>query len=478
MEEASYPADESASRSSLQYRQHHAATFFRCAVMGSSDCDVQNDDDAILGYICSTRCDQFTHESMRTHQPRGRLLAIHSVVVHENYRRLGLATEMLQEYLRYIESKNEKSLEKIVLIAKQDLLTFYVKCGFAVRRQSPIVHGQEIWYELTYTLSRGLTYFVADAFADTSKLGSGNPAAVVILPPNEVEEADGRFSPEWMQAVAKEFNHSETAFVQQLSLDASDNIHHFRIRYFTPTTEVPLCGHATLASADILYQNNESVSDLADIVFHAPQDQLRVKGLGNHRISMEFPAKPAAEISVTSSDYKTLQAMIEKAFQLPDDAILFAGVSAIGDIIVELSWENFSSVPYNERVDYSALFGEVGGYTRGIILCCNNHGDDNNIEGERNGGSDEQSLKRREIDFCSRFFGPKAGVNEDPVTGSAHCVLGPYFCSKLGKEKVVGKQNSLRGGIVECEKVSGKEDNQRVRITGSVVTTMKGTLLM
>lgn len=147
IESASYPADEAASLESLTYRQTHAKAYFQCAIL----------DDKIIGYVCSTRCDEFEEESMSTHTPSGPLLAIHSVVVEESYRRKGIATAMLKHYLETIKDENlDGSIESIVLLAKTNLLGFYVNCGFTVNRPSPIVHGQELWYDLEQKLVRTL----------------------------------------------------------------------------------------------------------------------------------------------------------------------------------------------------------------------------------------------------------------------------------------------------------------------------------
>lgn len=174
IEAASYPADEAASKSVLQYRQHHAARYFLCAVLRSSSTttttvnannkiggadnddsnnlqdDDCNDTDTVIGFVCSTKCHAFAHESMSVHEPAGRLLAVHSVVVAEPYRRQGIATRLLREYVRRITAMAAAAAEpedppppncnsggdapprKIVLLAKAPLLAFYVKCGFRV----------------------------------------------------------------------------------------------------------------------------------------------------------------------------------------------------------------------------------------------------------------------------------------------------------------------------------------------------------
>jgi ribosomal protein S18 acetylase RimI-like enzyme len=132
IETASYPPNEAATKSSLQYRQHHAAAYFFCAVIPCDDNNI-DENDKVIGFVCSTKCNNFEHESMTVHVPDGNLLAIHSVVVAEPYRRRGIATRMVREYiLRIRESEHKTRPEKIVLLAKSHLLAFYVNCGFHV----------------------------------------------------------------------------------------------------------------------------------------------------------------------------------------------------------------------------------------------------------------------------------------------------------------------------------------------------------
>ena len=148
IESASYPSDEAATLESLTYRQSKAFDYFQCAVL---------DNETIIGFICSTRCEEFEEESMSKHVPTGPLLAIHSVVVQQDYRRCGIATSMLKNYLDKVHNENlDGTIQSIVLIAKAHLLGFYVNCGLKVNRPSPIVHGQELWYELEKSMVRGL----------------------------------------------------------------------------------------------------------------------------------------------------------------------------------------------------------------------------------------------------------------------------------------------------------------------------------
>ena len=128
IESASYPASEAASKSALQYRQHHCSRYFRCAVLDGAD----DDHDVVIGFVCSTKCHSFRHESMSVHEASGRLLAIHSVVVAEKYRRQGIATLMVKDYIQTILADDEDPPEKFVLLSKAHLLGFYVNCGLQV----------------------------------------------------------------------------------------------------------------------------------------------------------------------------------------------------------------------------------------------------------------------------------------------------------------------------------------------------------
>ena len=636
LEKASYPADEAASLTSLHYRQHHAAKYFRCAVLpattvqefllqqqqqaaasmaattqqqdtpqsvpqtinkasGGDDDEEEDDSETsanvtgsiakgprisitsqsttssgglldnnnnnpnnnnpnneeeeddhhddqdmmIIGFVCSTRCNTFDDEEcMTTHLSHGRLLAIHSVVVRKEFRRYGIATRMLQDYVRQQQQQNnaEDDIEKIVLLAKKKHLTFYIHCGFQVIRPSPIVHGSELWYELHHDLSstsnmgssdngtgnrsqEGLPCFVVDAFAYPEQIGSGNPAGVVLLPAaahvensqdtdseqsqpeltrrssnasSEPVVIENPWSSEWMQTVAAEFNASETAFVTPLPQpekteeeDGREEEVHYSIRYFTPTIEVALCGHATLASAAIVLRqigiearNCQKPPTQPTIVFHAKEDILRAKLSApftsskspHSRITMQFPTKPA-NILTDEEDIDGVRKIMFDAFKLSPDSILtVAYAHGVGDLLVEVTHESFAAIGY-DNLNYAALL-EWGGYSRGVILCCIPPKKMDSTE------SSDDFTMFQDVDFVSRFFGPKAGINEDPVTGSAHCVLAPYFAQKLEKTSLRGLQQSKRGGVVECELLPGTEgnDEETVRISGWVVTAVSGTL--
>lgn len=478
METEAFSREEAASKNDLRYRQHHAAPFFRCAVLEHDDED--DDEDIVIGYICSTRCEPDEYDSYETtHQSEVSSLMIHSIVVRNEYRNCGLGKHMVQNYVDALKAFNqtaENPVSRIILFAKDNLLTLFLHCGFAVLRPSRNMNGKGTFYFLEQKLGDyskfrkieenevgGIECYIVDSFA--SAPGTGNPASVVLLP----KETQAESMAKWMHTVAAEFNLSETAFCWPSSEQSSNpgNEEHWNIRYYTPKVEIPLCGHATLASAAILYQTLNRNPDYR-IVFHASEDVLtmeraeesNVTNALRTRIAMEFPSKPPQEVA-TPEDKMTIRMMLEAAFSCELDP-LYVGVSDIGDILIELKPDRYHEIGY-ENINFKA-FLEWDGYYRGVIVCCSNE----SLDSASTDGDDAP-----QADFLSRFFGPKAGINEDPVTGSAHCVLGPYFAQKLSKNLVIGKQTSERGGFVEC---LVKEDS--VRLTGTAFTTLTGKLFM
>ncbi|WGZ94796.1 MAG: PhzF family phenazine biosynthesis protein [Candidatus Thiothrix putei] len=257
--------------------------------------------------------------------------------------------------------------------------------------------------------------FQVDAF--TSQPFSGNPAAVCLLD----KAADAR----WMQAVGAEMNLSETAFVWR----EADG---FGLRWFTPTVEVDLCGHATLATAHILWQEGWLVSD-ATARFYTRSGVLTAQLVGK-RIVLDFPATPATTASAPTG--------LLAALDVTDAAVFSNHV----DYLVLLESE---AEVRRIQVDFAAL--KACQVTRGIIVTAAAHG--------------------TEYDFVSRFFAPAAGIDEDPVTGSAHCTLAPFWAERLGKNSLQAYQASARGGEVLVEWLG-----ERVLLAGSAVTVFSGTL--
>lgn len=439
IEEASYPPDEAASLSQLKYRQSQAQPFFRvCRRQQGGGCD-----DMVLGFVCGTLCRRMTEESMSTHDPQGNLLAIHSVVVEASHRRKGVATAMLQDYLDTIRT-DHPHLHKVVLLAKAYLLPFYVSAGFTVVRPSPIVHGQEQWFDLEMDL--GLSYSIMDAFVVNQQAGSGNPAAIVVLP------RDYSADDAWLQRVAREFNLSETAFLWPTSKEPEFPA--YRIRYFSPQCEVDLCGHATLVATAALGRAEE-VTFTANhgIELCAQYD------LTNGSVTMKFPSQPVTPLT----DAKAIQSVhiaLQESMKLqPDQDIVYLGIaSGLGDLFVHITEEAMDRLGSTLNTDLLTTCSNI--YQRGVIICCD---------------------RVREGVVASRFFAPLAGIAEDPVTGSAHCALVPYFCARRnaeGKEsvtRITARQESPRGGAIDC---TLEEDGNIVALTGQVLLTMEGRLRM
>lgn len=254
-----------------------------------------------------------------------------------------------------------------------------------------------------------------DAFTD--RPFAGNPAAVCWLEQNEPDH--------WMQAVAGEMNLSETAFL----------IRHeegYDLRWFTPATEVDLCGHATLASAHILWTENLHPLD-QDIRFHTKSGVLTCKqkdGL----IDMDFPSTSV------------------EAIEPPDGLLESLGVSAV--FVGRTQFDLFVVVEDAEAVrSLNPDFGKLKKIpTRGVVVT--------------------SQSDVRQYDFISRFFAPGVGIDEDPVTGSAHCCLAPYWADVLGKCIMTAFQASPRGGVVIV-----KVEEERVRLGGRAVTVLRGELV-
>ncbi len=252
--------------------------------------------------------------------------------------------------------------------------------------------------------------YQVDAFA--SAVFKGNPAAVCPL--------EAWLPDETLQAIAMENNLSETAFVVPRGAD-------YHLRWFTPVREVDLCGHATLGSAYIIAQHLKPGADA--VRFHSRSGVLSVARKGEV-FTLDFPALERKE--------------------LPDDPDV---VSALGAAPVEL-WKG---------MDIMAVFADEDAVrfmkpnmtkvaalkTRGVIV----------------------TAPGREVDFVSRFFAPQSGIPEDPVTGSAHCMLAPYWAKRLGKTVLSARQLSARGGELGLE-IKG----ERVLISGRVAPFMEGTI--
>ena len=252
--------------------------------------------------------------------------------------------------------------------------------------------------------------FQVDAF--TSKPFGGNPAAVVPL--------DAWLPDETMQSIALENNLSETAFFVR----EGDG---YGLRWFTPTFEIDLCGHATLGTAYVIFEvlgADESV-----LRFHTKSGELLVERVGD-RLVMDFPSRPPVTCEVPDGLFEALGKEPIEVLRSRDYFLVYETEEDVLDI----------------RPNFSRL-AEIP--THAVIV----------------------TAKGESSDFVSRFFAPEAGINEDPVTGSAHCNLIPYWAEKLGKTEMFARQVSARGGELYCELA-----DDRVKIGGHATLYMKGEI--
>jgi len=257
-----------------------------------------------------------------------------------------------------------------------------------------------------------LKQYQVDAFTD--RVFGGNPAAVVPLtlwPDDSL-----------LLSIAEENNLSETAFFV-----VSGNS--FQLRWFTPVAEVDLCGHATLAAAHVIFEHLGYASSV--ITFETRSGKLFVEKKGRS-LAMDFPARPPIHCEM-------LETLTEGIGQRPIEVLAADDYLAVFD-----SEETVRSIMANQ-----SLLSQLD--LRGVCI----------------------TAPGTDVDFVSRFFGPKLGIPEDPVTGSAHCELAPYWAKKLGKNILTAKQVSRRGGNITCEVKAG-----RVILSGTAVTFMVGEIVL
>jgi PhzF family phenazine biosynthesis protein len=254
--------------------------------------------------------------------------------------------------------------------------------------------------------------YQVDAFTD--KPFCGNPAAVCIL--------ESKPTDKWMQDIAAEMNLAETAFL----LPFKDG---YNLRWFTPNSEIDLCGHATLASAHILMEKGY-ISEGMEVNFYTKSGLLTAKSEGGW-IRLDFPTTPEKEVEAPSE-------LIEALNIDP----LYIGKN-IFDYIIEVENEE---IVRNIKPDFTKLL-KVD--MRGVIV----------------------TAKSKNYDFVSRFFAPEIGIFEDPVTGSSHCCLGPYWKNRLGKDEFIAYQASSRGGVLRVRVL-----DDRVLISGKAVTVLEGKI--
>lgn len=261
----------------------------------------------------------------------------------------------------------------------------------------------------------GLPMYRVDAFAD--RPFAGNPAAVCVV--------SRSLEPARMQAIAAENNLSETAFITARADGDYD------IRWFTPTTEVPLCGHATLASSFVVLHELEPERE--QVVFHSQSGPLTVSRGEGGRLKMLLPVDPPCSL------------------ESPEGL-----AEALGAIPSEVQRGAYWLARFESEEQVAGLspdFAKLGAIPPGELIATAPASSD-------------------ELDFVSRFFGPGVGIDEDPVTGSAHCILAPYWAERLGKARLRARQISARGGELECEVLG-----EQVELSGSCVLISRARLL-
>ena len=275
----------------------------------------------------------------------------------------------------------------------------------------------------------GIPIYLVDAF--TKEPFRGNPAAVCLL--------QRQYENHTLQSIASEMNLSETAFLYNASEESFKDMESFSLRWFTPKTEVPLCGHATLATAAVLFFDIEVLA--SEIAFETKSGRLTAKREGDG-VLLDFPSYETVSVdpnrkllaAVGVSDFKDAQ-FSEKTrdllIRLPNEEILEN---------LEPDFERMKSIQTKEDI-------------KGVIVT---------------------SKGRSPYDFVSRYFAPWLGINEDPVTGAAHTVLGPYWSRILDKNELLAYQASPRGGSLVVKVIS----NNRVNLIGNAVIVSKGELYL
>lgn len=259
-------------------------------------------------------------------------------------------------------------------------------------------------------------FFHVDAFTDAPL--AGNPAAIVLL--------DAPAAEPWMQDVAAEMNLSETAFARPLA----DGV--YELRWFTPTVEVDLCGHATLATAHVLFETG-AVSTADAVAFETRSGTLGVRADVDGDLVMDLPADPVRRWTPTP------------------EVLAALGCQAVGGF-------RGNGIPIVELIDEEAVRAVTPDFARLAVT-------------EPGSAIVTSPAATPLYDFVSRCFGPRFGIDEDPVTGSSHCALGPMWAERLGRAELRARQVSARGGAMTVRPLG-----DRVELAGRAVTVVRGDL--
>lgn len=418
---------------------------------------------------------------MSHHTPDGDTVCVHSVVTRAEARRRGIATWMMRSFVRRLPRAAPRAT-RVALLTKLRNEGLYARCGFLSIGVSPVQHGAESWTEMQQPVrapGAGLPVVTVDAFAQEAY--AGNPAAVVVAPGvHSAQEAAG-----WLEAtpapatpasravgpfgaadaalarVAGEMNLSETAFLWPLD-DGT-----FLIRWLTPAVEVDLCGHATLAAAHTLWEEGYIPSSQRVVRLCSRSGMLAVSRTDAGYV-MDFPEDPPASDFDEQRRTRLLEALGAGFPELAGDAVLGVACHRT-DAVVEVRRSAFDALPSTPAAVSAAVRCLADLPFRGVLVTTALPGADADGTGPA---------------FASRCFFPACGVDEDPVTGSAHCAIAPYWAARRGEAATVdagawveARQASTRGGTLWLRRRAASDGARRVDIRGHAATCVRGTLV-
>lgn len=523
LEAASYPADEAASPERIALRVSDASSFFLVLEKGGT----------IVGFVNGTCVTgDLTAETMAVHNPHGSTLCIHSVVVSAQLRGRGLGSWMLARYIRHVATAQPQVLS-LQLLAHSEKVAMYARLGFEAKGTSSVVWGSVSWVDMVRALGdadRTPVFIRANAFAlPVDAPGglqhfTGGPAGVVILPglplsatASDCKEAvdvrsaaSGMPPAQWMQSFAAELNISTTAFVTPLPHDAGA----YAIRWFTPTGELPLCGHATLAAAHALWtqrghaflpRGGDEHLSASELRFHSLSGLLHASALqggGSPLVQLHFPRNPPSATPDEAEARRLLapgpdgdpsilaQCLgLSDAYLAPIGALADAmgrapstppsepsdcetGVAFVATTGIDTTVELASHAFLRMRPDVGAMTRLLAPGSR--ILTVTTAG---------TAASQIPHAPRAPVgaayDCVSRVFMPRGGF-EDPVCGAAHVQLASHWAGRGagsrdggGVCRIRAFQASPRGGEIALELDAGGDT---VRLAGRCLTTVVGSV--
>mmetsp|Transcript_23788 Transcript_23788/g.44166 ORF Transcript_23788/g.44166 Transcript_23788/m.44166 type:complete len:486 (+) Transcript_23788:94-1551(+) len=453
LNEAAFPPGDGEAASVFEQRSREQPDLFWAAVTGSEVV-------AFVNGTCTTQS-SIEQDTMTVHEDEGSTLVVQSLAVKPDYQKQGLGRLVLRKYLETVV-KNRVNVSLALLLTKGKNAPTYESVGFSFRRKSPVVLGKTPWLEYG-TFLRSTQVACVNAFSDPSTTYTGNPAAVCVMPftSKTIEPYDplwaftDDYNPEglsesWMQKVAMQMNLSETAFLRDLgSVDDSGVQHAFELRWLTPTSEVDLCGHATMASAFALWSADAELpgfdryGSAERFVFHTRSGKLFADRTAEGHVSLKFPATNNTDISGTPEAEMAVRDLGLSA----NDVVCV--VKNKMDICVEVASDQ---IVYDVKPDLAALA---------------------KIKSRAFSVTSRAGSQREGIDIVARLFGPAVGIDEDPFTGSMCTYLATHWAPKLEKSSLTIYQASKRGGkaIINLDASAGV-----VELVGDAELSWKGSI--